>query len=550
MGLKNSLFFVFVLLLFNTAASFGQSPDIQNLEKAVGIVEIYDYNGRYIGHGSGFMISSDGTLVTNYHVIDGAHSLKVILEENGRRVKYDVQNIVKGSKSKDLAILKIRNIQKKQFSYLKISQQPPKKGDECWAIGTPADPRFMNTVSKGLVSNLINSEDPRRIQMNAGIAHGSSGGALLNIRGEAIGVTQGGWDDADGARAGINWAIRIEEIKMLPAINKKSVINPKSIPCEISFYTKNRHDGDLYMYIDGNYIGVFNKYFTTSVPTCGDNGTITKTLYSGVHSYRIYSKNRGRYIYSGSVKLIPGQCKIFNVTTSGTTSGRTSGTTSGRTSGINNPSPKIWKYNKNLLDLRVFTYLSGSTPYSANRYDGFPLLAFGIEKEINNKMSILIRYQNISPYTSSYLEYDIDGKEINKREYRHYDVKNDFKCFMIDMKIYEYENDESSGWLGPSFALISLKKTETWYSAVRVGNFDFEEDIILDYPKKSGLGFGIRGGWDKFITKRIMLSTDIVLMKCTKSVIDLGRYDGYVIKPKSAGFNINFGLGYRLSKRK
>ncbi|MDB9883457.1 S1C family serine protease [Bacteroidia bacterium] len=124
MGLKNSIPFILLLLLFNTAASFGQSPDIQKLEKAVGIVEIYDYNGQYIGHGSGFMISSDGTLVTNYHVIDGAHSLKVVLEENGRKVKYDVQNIVKGSKSKDLAILKIRNIQKKQFSYLKISQQP------------------------------------------------------------------------------------------------------------------------------------------------------------------------------------------------------------------------------------------------------------------------------------------------------------------------------------------------------------------------------------------------------------------------------------------
>ncbi|MDG2454453.1 MAG: S1C family serine protease [Bacteroidia bacterium] len=548
MGLKSSIPFILLLLLFNTTASFGQSPDIQKLEKAVGIVQIYDYNGQYIGHGSGFMISSDGTLVTNYHVIDGAHSLKVVLEENGRRVKYDVQNIVKGSKSKDLAILKIRNIQKKQFSYLKISQQPPKKGDECWAIGTPADPLFINTVSKGLVSNLINSGDPRRIQMNAGIAHGSSGGALLNTRGEAIGVTQGGWGDADGARAGINWAIRIEEIKMLPAINKKSVIDPVSIPCEISFYTKNRHDGDLYMYVDGNYIGVFNTYFSNSVPTCGDNGTITKTLYSGVHSYRIYSKNRGCYIYSGSVDLIPGQCKIFNVTTA-VYPKYPNGKVKYTTSGTNKPRPKIWKYNKGLLDLRVFTYLSGSTPYSSNRYDGFPLLAFGIEKEINDKMSILLKYQNIAPYTASNLEDDLDGKEIDKRKYRHYDVNNDFKCFIIDMKIYEYENDESSGWWGPSFALISLKKTETWYSAVRVGNFDFEEEVMIDYPLKWGLGYGIRGGWDKFITKRIILSTDIVLMKCTKSVIDLGRFDDYVIKPKAAGLNINIGLGYRLNKR-
>jgi hypothetical protein len=37
-------------------------------------------------------------------------------------------------------------------------------------------------------------------------------------------------------------------------------------------------------------------------------------------------------------------------------------------------------------------------------------------------------------------------------------------------------------------------------------------------------------------------------MKCTRSVIDLGRFDGYVIKPKAAGTNINLGLGYRLNK--
>ena len=67
MGLKNSIPFILLLLLFNTAASFGQSPDIQKLEKAVGIVEIYDYNGQYIGHGSGFMINPNKEYLFTWH---------------------------------------------------------------------------------------------------------------------------------------------------------------------------------------------------------------------------------------------------------------------------------------------------------------------------------------------------------------------------------------------------------------------------------------------------------------------------------------------------
>ena len=538
-------FVILISGLFNLI-SYAQTPDISQLEKAVGIVERYDYKGGFIGHGSGFVIKSDGTLVTNYHVIDGAYSLKLVLEENGRRVKFDVQNIVKGSKSKDLAILKIRNTQNKLFSYLKIAQYSPQKGEECWAIGTPASREFMNTVSKGLVSNLDFFGSPKMIQTNAGIAHGSSGGALINQRGEVIGVTSGGYGTEDGSRAGINFAIWIDEIKTLPIINKKKIIKPESIPCEISFYTKNRFDGDLYLYVDGNYIGVIKKYFINSIPTCGDEGTISKTLYSGEHSYRVYSRNRGRYIYGGRVNISPGECKIFNVSTH--TATNYPNVNINRNSG-NKKSSSIKNDKKGLFDLRLFSYISGSSPYSANGHDGWPLFAFGIDKEINSNLSIQIKYQNLSPYTSTNVEQDIDGNNIDNREYRYYDINNDFNSFMIDMKIYENGNDESSVWFGPSLALISLKKTEIWYPASSGTGFPITGgEEIIDYPLKWGIGYGIRGGFDKFLTKRIVFSTDIVLMKCTKNVIDLARYDGYVIKPKAAGLNINLGLGFRFGK--
>ncbi len=152
--IRNLCFIYLFVIPFITICS-AQGPDIEKLDDAVALVEIYDYKNNVLGNGSGFVIESSGILVTNYHVVEGAYKLKIVFEENGTRVKYDVESIVKGSKSKDLAILKISNRNNKQFSYLKISKQSPKKGEECWAIGTPADPVFMNTVSKGLVSNLF-----------------------------------------------------------------------------------------------------------------------------------------------------------------------------------------------------------------------------------------------------------------------------------------------------------------------------------------------------------------------------------------------------------
>jgi len=310
-----TLCFTYLFIITSITICSAQGPDIEKLDDAVALIEIYDYKNNFIGHGSGFVIESSGILVTNYHVVEGAYKLKIVFEENGTRVKYDVESIVKGSKSKDLAILKISNKNNKQFSYLKISKQPPEKGEECWAIGTPADPVFMNTVSKGLVSNLFFSENPKSILTNAEFAQGSSGGPLINQRGEVIGVNSAIFTSKNATRASINRSILIDEINDLPTIQKNKIIDPGKIPCEISFYTKNRFDGDLYLYVDGNYIGKLTKYFPNITPKCGDEGTISRTLYSGEHSYSIYSKNRGRYIYGGRVNISPGECKIFNIST-------------------------------------------------------------------------------------------------------------------------------------------------------------------------------------------------------------------------------------------
>jgi hypothetical protein len=289
------------------------TPNIDKVDNSVVVVMIYDYKGNQVGHGSGFIIDDKGTVITNYHVVKGASSLKVKIDNNGYKETYEVENIISGDPSKDLAKISLKNPYSKKFPFLTLSKTFPTKGEDCWAIGTPADEKYMNTVSKGLISNIDQYSDPKMLQTNAEITHGSSGGALINSKGEVIGVTSAGDGTEDGARASINFAIWIGEINNLPSINKKSVVDPVSIPCQLGFYTNSPYTGYVYFYIDGIYVGSFSKYFQNNfTPTCGDDGTITRYLYAGAHTYQVYYASTGQWYY-GTITLSPGQCQMFKV---------------------------------------------------------------------------------------------------------------------------------------------------------------------------------------------------------------------------------------------
>lgn len=311
-SIKLIVFITFTLLLFSMK-SIAQSPNIDKLDDAVVLVLIYDYEGNKIGHGSGFFIDDKGTVVTNYHVIENAYSLKVNTDINGLKKTYDVELISKASESKDLAILTITNSESRLFPYLTLAKNYPSKGEDCWAIGTPASELYMNTVSKGLVSNIITSTSPIIIQTNAEITHGSSGGALINSKGEVIGITSAGDLTEDGARANINFAIWVGELNDLQVINKNSVIKPTEIPCKLAFFTNNPFAGDVYLYVNNVYIGNFTKYFQNNyTPNCGESGTITLNLYAGEYYYQVYYASINQWSY-GKIVLEPGECKMYKV---------------------------------------------------------------------------------------------------------------------------------------------------------------------------------------------------------------------------------------------
>jgi serine protease Do len=184
--------------------------DVAQNANAVVLVEAKDSNNQVFATGSGCIISSDGKLITNYHVIDGACYADVILQDG---TKYEISGILGYSKEKDIAILQIKNASKLPIVQIGNSETV-KLADPIVAIGSPLG--FENTVSTGIVSGLnrdsITGRTGTDIQISAAITNGSSGGALLNMNGQVIGITYAGEDTGD-----INFAIPINDVK--PLIN-------------------------------------------------------------------------------------------------------------------------------------------------------------------------------------------------------------------------------------------------------------------------------------------------------------------------------------------
>lgn len=191
--------------------------------KAVVYVEVQDSNHKVLGSGSGFIVTSDGTVVTNFHVIDGAAYATVTLQ-NG--TKYDVEGVLNYNKTQDIAILKLKDASNLDTIILGDSSKV-ELADNVVAIGSPKG--YDNTISIGIISGL-NRDNGRGygdIQMTASITHGSSGGALFNTLGEVIGITYAGYDTAGD----IGFAIPINEAKafLQNTSNEKTLLEVNNI---------------------------------------------------------------------------------------------------------------------------------------------------------------------------------------------------------------------------------------------------------------------------------------------------------------------------------
>lgn len=159
------------------------------------IEEYYSFYGTqtYEGVGSGFIITEDGYIVTNYHVIEDAVSVKVILADGN---EYDAETVGYDALS-DVAVLKIDAT---SLPALVIGNSDAViAGDTVIAIGCPSGIDLAGTATRGMVS-MVNREIAitdyygrtqkimKVIQTDAAINPGNSGGPLLNSRGEVIGI--------------------------------------------------------------------------------------------------------------------------------------------------------------------------------------------------------------------------------------------------------------------------------------------------------------------------------------------------------------------------
>lgn len=157
--------------------------------------------------GTGCIVRSDGVILTGSHVIDGAKDIDVTTA-NGKVYKASV--LAKMGKNNDLALLKIQP--KQQLKTIEFgNSENIKVGQKVLAIGNPFG--FAGTLTSGIVSRIDYAKG--RIQTDAAINPGCSGGPLLNSQGEVIGISQSIYNpDNNISNIGIGFAIPINDAKL------------------------------------------------------------------------------------------------------------------------------------------------------------------------------------------------------------------------------------------------------------------------------------------------------------------------------------------------
>ena len=178
------------------------------------VVSISCAGSRSTSTGTGVVLSADGYLVTNFHVISGAKEITVLLTDDrtftARTVGYDAVS--------DLAVL---HIDAQDLTAAKFGNSDSLRvGDTVVAIGDPLGVEFRGTYTNGIVSAInrdveVNGRTMTLIQTNAALNSGNSGGPLINCYGQVIGINTmkiGAFTDSAGVE-GLGFAIPSSTVK-------------------------------------------------------------------------------------------------------------------------------------------------------------------------------------------------------------------------------------------------------------------------------------------------------------------------------------------------
>ena len=211
-------------------------------------IESCNKKGEMHNMGSGFFINENGELVTNYHVIAGAYQVKVKLYGG---TEYYVTQILGYDAAKDIAILKIDLAGN---SYLKIASDSVKTGDPVYALGSPLG--VDDIFSDGVVSNPSKYMDGINfITFTAPISNGSSGGPLVNARGEVVGI------NSQVAKKGQNLNFAVPTA-LVSAIDTTSPKAPSEVYLE-TFDICGTNVLTYYIILNGEAVDVNGRYVIT-----------------------------------------------------------------------------------------------------------------------------------------------------------------------------------------------------------------------------------------------------------------------------------------------
>ena len=168
--------------------------------------------GRYAG--SGFLVSSDGYVVTSYHVVKGADSV-FIENENFGRFK---TSVVLSDAANDVSILKIDSAQSfknvRALPYL-INSLEANLGEDVFTLGFPREDIVFGEGSISAASGY--QQNPNSYQVSVPVNPGNSGGPLFNAKGDLVGIISGIQTETSGAAFAIKSSVLLDVIKTMQA---------------------------------------------------------------------------------------------------------------------------------------------------------------------------------------------------------------------------------------------------------------------------------------------------------------------------------------------
>lgn len=208
---KTLLSAVIILALNATGLAQDLADVIEQSEKSLVRIEVKGAEGGSLG--SGFVVSEDGLMVTNVHVMAGAEKAIAIFPNNE---KYEIVGTLHIDEGRDICVTKIRMA---RSIPIKLANGLPRKGETVTALGSPLGLSF--TATTGIISAIRSGDDLGRdigdssmkgtwVQVDAALSPGNSGGPLINKKGEVVAMSTRA---SQGAAQNLNFGISIVDIK-------------------------------------------------------------------------------------------------------------------------------------------------------------------------------------------------------------------------------------------------------------------------------------------------------------------------------------------------